>query len=93
MAHKEEDFTPFFPLGPDGREYVASIDTTLDYSVEVLAAIALGRHLQLGGAFSLRRNRLVYSDVAGLVVLRGSWEPRGALVSRDLPSSALMDMY
>jgi len=92
VSRKEEDFSDFFPLAPDGREYVALIQTAVEHSVEALAAVALGKHLQLGGAF-LRRNRLDYNDLMGLLVLRGSWEARGALVSRDLPTSALADMY
>jgi hypothetical protein len=107
-AHKETDFTPFLPLSPDGREFAAEKQTDFDYSAEILAGLALGSHLQLGGAFSLRRSRVQsvevgaggpvntgtdYNDIAGLVVLRGSWEGRRYLVSRDLPSAAFSDLY
>jgi hypothetical protein len=111
LAYKETDFTAYFPLAPDGQEYPAEKETDLDYSGELVAGVALGSHLQLGGAVSVRRSRIRslsqpppppgamiepradYNDLPALLVLRGSWGERPFVLSRDLPTVALSDMF
>jgi hypothetical protein len=81
---KREDAADYFPLAPDGRAYAGSRGVGNDLSLQLAAACALGRHVQVGVAIA-RGLSPQYRETQAMVQLRIVFEPRTRVASVDLP--------
>lgn len=83
-VQKGEDPAPFFPLAPDGRFYDGSSGGGHEAAVQVSAARAVGRYVQVGVAYS-RGVSPQYNENLAMLHVRVLFEPRANVASFDLP--------